>query len=546
MKKWFFGLLLLAASIPVVSALFKPGFYVTHDGEFNLVRLMHFNDALRNGQFPVRWVNGLNFGFGSPLFNFFYPLMYYLSSLIHLFGFDFGTSLKALIGASSVGSVILMYIWLRKRFSDFGAFFGAMIFLYAPYRLLLMYVTGTFGALLSLFFLPLVFISIDKIIEKKRIFVSVLALGILGLLTAHNVTALILLPLSICYAGFMILISKTGKSHLREIGLGFVLGFGLSAFFVIPALTETNLVHLSEGVVVNFRDHFPTFRQLIYSKWGYFYSVPGINDEMSFQLGVGQWAVVGITSLIVVLQLFRKMASDEKDKLAWIFLLLFFATILMMLQPSQFIWEKFSILSQIQFPWRILAASIFIVPILGAYISSKRFGKVFALLIIGLLLFSNRNNLRTWETLRYPDSFYFSKVTLFNGSTDIAGESKPIWVKVGPSWLAKNIVEENPMIKIGSQIVLPSGNIEVATDSTLSANLILNRFYYPVWRAQVDDKRVDIKPTDNTGLISIPLSAGKHDVKVSYQETKNETLADSVSIVSLVVLFFLAIRATKK
>ena len=529
-------LLILIACIPVLFALVKPGFFITHDGEFNLVRLMHFYNELANGQFPVRWAYGLNYGFGSPLFTFFYPLTYYLGSTIHFFGPDFGSSLKILIGVATVSSVLLMYAWLRRHFGRFAALFGTLIFLYAPFRLLTMYVTGSYGVLLSLMFLPLIFLSIDRIALGKKIFLPLLAVGVFGLLTAHNVTALILLPAAIVYGLAVVTQSKARGRVVREIGGGILLGFALAAFFLIPALSETKLVFLSQGIAVNFRDHFPTLKQLIYSKWGYFYSVLGTNDEMSFQVGAAQWAVWGLAGLML----------KKKSFFAILFFSLFSVSILMMLPASLFIWGRLPVLAQIQFPWRILVASISFVPFLGAYLAERKFGKVLAVLLLGLLFWGNRNNLRTWETIRYPDSSYLTRIGLYNGSTDIAWETRPIFVNLPPTWLATHIVEDNPALMVEGQVQKGYGDIEVSLTATKSATLVLNRFYYPVWKVTLDGKETESRKTEPKGLLSLVVSAGKHEIKVSYQKTKTEAVADLVSIVGTIVLVYLFLTTSRR
>ena len=65
---------LILLSIPAIWALIPPGYFYTHDGVFHLVRLAHFYNELKNGQFPVRWAHDLAYGFGYPLFNYIAPL----------------------------------------------------------------------------------------------------------------------------------------------------------------------------------------------------------------------------------------------------------------------------------------------------------------------------------------------------------------------------------------------------------------------------------------------------------------------------------------
>ena len=93
MKKSFFvsyhWLLLivfsLIFSIPLLLPYFHSGFFPTHDGEWSVVRLTDMYRELKDLQFPARYSGNLNFGYGYPLFEFAYPLPYYLGFFIHIF-----------------------------------------------------------------------------------------------------------------------------------------------------------------------------------------------------------------------------------------------------------------------------------------------------------------------------------------------------------------------------------------------------------------------------------------------------------------------------
>ncbi len=57
MKKILIGFIL---SVIVAGPLFHKGFYPSHDGELHLARVAAYSQALKNGQFPVRWAADLN------------------------------------------------------------------------------------------------------------------------------------------------------------------------------------------------------------------------------------------------------------------------------------------------------------------------------------------------------------------------------------------------------------------------------------------------------------------------------------------------------
>src|ERR1700722_1087272 len=123
-KELLIILLLLALSIPAVLPLFHHGFFQTDDGEWMIIRLSAFYQALHDGQFPVRFLQRLNSGYGYPVAEFLYPGSFYLGTILHVIRFGFVNSIKIVLGLSLVGSLIFTYFWLRKLFSEIASAVG--------------------------------------------------------------------------------------------------------------------------------------------------------------------------------------------------------------------------------------------------------------------------------------------------------------------------------------------------------------------------------------------------------------------------------------
>jgi len=74
---------------------------------------------------------------------------------------------------------------------------------------------------------------------------------------------------------------------LAPCALALLLGVGLAAIFLLPALLETRYVNVAQwtSAYYDFRRHFVYFFQLFSPFWGFGYSDAGPRDAMSFQLG---------------------------------------------------------------------------------------------------------------------------------------------------------------------------------------------------------------------------------------------------------------------
>ena len=80
MKKF---IILLVLALISILPLLPSGFYKSHDGELHLARIAAYSQALKHGQFPVRWLPRLNHGYGYPVANFLYPLPFYLAEPVY-------------------------------------------------------------------------------------------------------------------------------------------------------------------------------------------------------------------------------------------------------------------------------------------------------------------------------------------------------------------------------------------------------------------------------------------------------------------------------
>ena len=85
----FVVILLVTLVFPLILPLLSKGFFVSDDGEWMVIRFSAFYEALRSGQFPVRFLMRLNQGYGYPVSDFLYPGFMYLGVPLHVIGFSF-------------------------------------------------------------------------------------------------------------------------------------------------------------------------------------------------------------------------------------------------------------------------------------------------------------------------------------------------------------------------------------------------------------------------------------------------------------------------
>ena len=87
-------LFIILASFYSLNDLFIPGYFTSHDGPHQIVRAYYYQDLIKEGQFPPRYVFGLNYGFGYPLFIFSYHMPWLISEIFNQLGLSIIDSVK--------------------------------------------------------------------------------------------------------------------------------------------------------------------------------------------------------------------------------------------------------------------------------------------------------------------------------------------------------------------------------------------------------------------------------------------------------------------
>jgi len=499
-KHLVFVFLLFLFSSWAGRGFFRYLFFSTHDAAFNIARSFDAIQTLKERHFPLRWAGSLNYGCGVPIYNFFYPLFYYLVALLHFLGLSVIGGVKILFFSSFFLSTLFFYLWIWQETKDEVVAFGAaFLYLFAPYRFLLIFVRGS-PEFLTYMLLPLVLFFYSLYLEgvaKEKANLAFLFLASFSqalFLLSHNIAAMFGMGIIFFYLVIKLirLRKKINWRTVLSVFWGVVSGLGLASFFIGPALLEKKYVRLGVRNVVDFRNHFPTLRQLIRSPWGYGYSVSGPDDGMSFQLGYAQWLVLGLVGVYLLVRLWQRKRPQLFLKREYALVSYFLATLLtifLALPWSLFIWEKFGLLQQVQFPWRLLGAAVFLISVCWAlFLQRVRFSKgfFFALLLVSAIAaYGNRNHLfpqplSPSETHAYV---YFDQLhPLRHSSTTIGDEVLSVDSSASCSFetlLATNLdggeSVEYRLVERGNTY----GKVKLFLPVTLSKGLRLGLEYFP-------------------------------------------------------------------
>ena len=532
MKDLLVVLLLLLFTVPAVRELFVPGGFTSHDLTHHVLRQISMDKLLSEGQFPPRWSGELNNGFGYPVFLFNYPLPALTGEVFHKIGLDFVDSVKAVLVLSFFTSGVGMYLFLKALAnSKLAAFLGSIFYIYAPIRFLIVYVSGTAGFALGAALVPFLFWAITKLSQNTSFwYILAGSLSLVALITAHNVTTIIFTPAVLGLSGLMVWRSKERLATSRNLGMMFLLGLGLSAWFWLPATFEKSLLRYDEVMGRFWADQYPTFDQLIRSPWGYGFAKPkGEPDGISFQIGLIHLAILVCSMGYLVYR--RK----SKDLDLWLFSIgAFFLSIFLMLEISLPLWDYIPFLGFVQFPYRFLILSVFASSLTVALLIKWLPWKwpIFILLLF-LVIYANRNHWRINETFNPPEEYYLTQ----KPTTSTYGEHLPKWGKIA-SREAQGKLE---IVGGAGKVAITkdySDEVEGAVEVKEEAILRLNQYYFPGWVVEVDGKEVKINylvDGESYGLQLFDIGLGRHLVEAKFINTPIRNLADSISLISLII-----------
>ena len=371
---------LAAVALAIFQLLFpflEAGYRNGHDIGAHVTYTYLFDDAVREGQFPVRWIEGPGSGFSQPLFNFYQVGFYYLVELVHLFVPRLSQSLTLTVGLLWWTGAGFMFLWL-KRLGSLPAGLGALMFALSPYMLQDAFVRAAYPEFAALAIAPAVLWSLDRLLTTGRVvFVPVLAVLLGVMIVCHLPATVILSPLLLAVVVHLFLTKQAVRGSTGRLAAASALALGLSAFYVIPALIE--LEHIHRAMLVSFdQDYHGHF---VLAKLLDGIRVENPND-VNFQLGISQWIVVLVGPLFVSGMLIRRRFQSREVGIA-MWLAMVGLALFMMNAWSTPVWEALRFLSFIQYPWRFLLLVSIACAATGAFLlTSIRDARVQAAIVL--------------------------------------------------------------------------------------------------------------------------------------------------------------------
>ncbi len=544
--------ILIILIFPAFSKLLQPGFFPMQD-DLQAFRVYEMDKCFDDLQIPCRWVPDAGYQYGYPQFNFYPPLPYYVGAGLHRIGFQYIDTVKILFILGYILSAVTMFILINELKGRWSGIIAALLYTYIPYKAVEVYVRGALSEFWAQIFFPLVFWSIYKLIKtKKLIYILLMGLSISFLATTHALMTMIFAPIAIIWGMFWLW--QDNWKSLWKVFFGGILGFGLSAFFILPVIFEKKFAH-TESLLsgyFDYRAHFVNLYKLFFSReWGYGSSgFP--NEKLNLSLGFIQWIVGLVIAPVIAIFNFRKNTKTSILILLFSFLALF--TVFMIHMKSNFIWAQLPSFWYLQFPWRFLAVSIFLLCMLSGFVFYF-FGKFKYILGIFLVLISVALTIpyftpKAW--LEISDKEKFSGILWEKQLTISIFDYLPIFATLPPVQKAPDFPEvlEGSVkfldYKKGSDF--QTGTIDVKENSLIRIPL----YDFPGMQVKVDGKVVSHINNDCRdqkyclGLITFFVPQGQHKIETRLKDTPVRTVGNAITLISLGILVFNLIKLKRK
>ncbi len=517
----------------------------TNDRHLLFHRLAALRYAWENGAVFSRWLPDVAFGYGYPFFLYREAPPLYLALIPHWLGVPLPAAINIFYTLSILAAGLFMFLWVRDVFDERAAVVSAVAYMAAPYLLTDVMVLGIQPETFALALMPFICWAGRRfMLNGTAATFIVSAAGIALLALSHNISTLIFTPFLIVYllvAGW--LKQLNWRTLLGRWFLVLVLGLGLSAFYVGPALLELDEITIDQSI--NNRNNDFRFN---YASAEEIFSVvlaedpTLINPPFLLRLGL---VPVGLAILGFISILWHRHRQRRGHIIFMAVASVVF--ILMALDWTQPIWDNLPLIRFVQFPWRFVGrAALPIAFLAGVPFSSavesiaqpaplRRYGWLLAIAAILLLSFEALPLLypANCQGDSYPSINSVHNYERSSGlvGVDPTGSYFPVTVQNRPdgsSLEADYQVGRQPQRFDPS--ALPAGarllNVEYETigakillDSPVPFDARYLSFAFPGWIAAVDGEAVRISPSQPEGLITFPVPAGQHTIEIRWQTT---------------------------
>lgn len=524
--------LILAFSVAIVLPIGLLGIPDNYDVMEHMRFAVSYSDSLENGQVLPVWSDLDNHGFGGAGVRLYPPLTYIILATIKSVGFTWHTTVTLTLMLGMFFGCLGVYRFVKEFYPSGYPLIAAFIYGVIPYHLFQIFQLFLFAEFMAAAFTPFVFLYGLRTFKYGRLGNALLFALFFSLVLLTHIPSTIILSIALA----IFLASQLNKEiNLKSIGfiaLSGIISLTLTCFYWLKVVTEVSWIKHDT--------------KEFYNSGLYTYSVylfPISLSPPSFYQIKSLWLFDIIIALTLILFFFLATVAITKrkqlDRLSVSLFITAAVAIFLTTLPSKPVWDAITFLQKLQFPWRWLSISAFILSVLTAVIiaayrsdvnkpSRVMIYSTFALAtILGLFIISQI----VIPSAPMPPVRFDQEV---NSLTNTLGCN--CW---WPADASSSAFENKERVTINGRNVIVNDWIDSVRTFTVQhgepTTARIATFYYPYWKATVNGAEVPIEKADD-GSILIPLTAEKADVILRFEEPTFLIAAKYISLTAWVAL----------
>lgn len=533
---WLTVAVLAAAAGAVLVPVLVLGFPKGNDLEFHLPVWIDVLHQWKEHIFSLRWAALAQYGFGQPIFCFYPPLSYYLGAAISAAaGWSAAAAAYVFIVLTLSGAAMLRFAgqFIPRR----HALMAAVLYECNPFQVFRIYHSSAFAEMLAGAFLPLLILFTLDLICKKN---SSLQLAVVfAAIWLTNLPVGIMSTYSLIVLIIALAVSARSARVLFRGGFSMLLGFGLSAFHLLPGALEQSWINLHG---LDIPDLLPESNFL--PAWGYDPDVKWFAPILSCMVF---W---GLTAGAVAVLASRKRRVPTRGVLVAVIVLCVFSSAMMFFFSAP-AWVYLPKMRLIQFPWRWMLVFEAGISFLLAMALPANIRKSWSAVIVfvGISL----------STLVITADYWHPGVgaEIYNRISKEHGYyGRPEYMPPGIDQASLWPIYNAPLVSEyrGAEAQHRPESLHVlrwspeekkfSVRSSEGRTLALRLQFYPAWKVEVNGNKAKtaMEPSDGRLLVTVP--AGFSIVKIGWETTPARKAGISISILSLVFAVFQALRSS--
>jgi hypothetical protein len=536
------ALVLFACSVLLIARQFtNPNFpsCVIDDSVLHMSWVQQFSTSLAQGYWLPRWMPDSNGGYGSPVFIFYSPVVYYLTALLK---FGTGSVIVAMKLARFLAlflSGLAFFAYARGMVPSKTALVVALVYIALPFHVLDISYWTLYAEPWAWIWFPLILMFLRQMLDSDRWnspSMRMFAVCYGGLILTHLVSAYMF---SFVIAGYT-LFRRNRKSvlvALGQVGLATGLGLALVAFFLLPAYYEQRFVHIDYITLrpeFNFRNTFLFFPVADFMRDAPFQSRTNALLQ-SVTLLQTLWAITGLF-LIFRVGTIADSIKREVGFAAGVGL----SCLFLMSRVSVWVWDWVPRLPQIQFSTRWLSVFSLAVAWIGGvsldllrtrraqnWINLLHFSLAFIMilgtgvLVLSACFLSEEHHERALQSVQNAPEY--------NPRAMVDWTRQEIW-PIAPPF---KVSEGQAQVEIEQWL---AQDRTLIVEAQTRVRLKVRLFDYPGWT--VLDNGVAVSPglDPATGSMLLDVSPGHHRITLSFRSTRWRTAAMVLSVIAAATL----------